>query len=98
MGQNGEYLAARAEVLFAQVPEGLTWFIRAALLLQAMEDGFNWVRFLHSRHSSVAAWTLDVGEPRQVAAAGRLIKTGVDFITTNTAVQLAQSLTTPVSY
>ena len=79
-GKLDEYFAARAETLLQQVPAGITWFINAQLLDEALEAGFDWVSYLHQQGSSVDAWTIDLNRSD---LAWKLAKTGVDFITTN---------------
>lgn len=91
-GSAAEYLAARAEVLFAQVPSGMIWYIHAGLLGKALDDGFDWIAFLHTFDVQVDAWTLDAHRPEHVTLARRLIAQGLDRITTNNAPALAQVL------
>ena len=45
-GDGVEYLAARADVLWAQPPVSM-WYIRATLLARMLEDGFDWIADLH---------------------------------------------------
>lgn len=91
-GSAAEYLAARAEALYAQVPPGMIWYIHAGLLGKALDDGFDWIAYLHTFDAQVDAWTLDAHRPGHVALAQRLIAQGVDRITTNNAPALAQVL------
>jgi len=91
-GSVAEYLAARAEALYAQVPPGMIWYIHAWLLGKALDDGFDWIAYLHTYDAQVVAWTLDAQRPEHVALAQRLIAQGVDRITTNNAPALAQVL------
>jgi glycerophosphoryl diester phosphodiesterase len=91
-GSAAEYLAARAEALYAQVPPGMIWYIHAGLLGKALEDGFDWIAYLHAYDVQVDAWTLDAHRPEHVALARRLIAHGLDRITTNNAPALAQVL------
>jgi glycerophosphoryl diester phosphodiesterase len=97
-GPPGDYLAARAEALWAQAPAGAIWYIHAGLLAQALDDGFDWIAYLHGRGVEVDAWTLDAGKPGRVALARRLAAAGVDRITTNTAPALSQALDAAVAY
>jgi glycerophosphoryl diester phosphodiesterase len=85
-------LTARAEALYAQVPVGMVWYIHAWLLGKALDDGFDWITYLHAHDAQVDAWTLDAHRPGHVALAQRLIAQGVDRITTNNAPALAQVL------
>lgn len=91
-GSAAEYLAARAEALYAQVPPGLIWYIHAGLLVKALEDGFDWIAYLHTHNSPVDTWTLDAHRPEHIAIAQRLLAHGLDRITTNNALALAQVL------
>ncbi|MCK4516627.1 MAG: hypothetical protein KAU31_15305 [Spirochaetaceae bacterium] len=87
-----EYLATRAETLWVQAPTGATWHISARLLERALDDGFDWIAYLHAKGVQVAAWTLDSQHPEQVALARRMAAQGVDCITTNDAPILAEAL------
>lgn len=84
-GEPAAYVEARAESLWAQAPEGVAWYVSARLLEQALNDGFDWIAFLHDRGSQVAAWTLEPSEPGEVALAQRLVAAGIDMITTSDA-------------
>jgi len=84
-GDTASYLAARAEALWVQVPFGVIWYIRAAMIAQALEDGFDWIAYLHGRGAEVDVWTLNPGRPEDVALARRLVAAGVDRITTDDA-------------
>ena len=98
-GSAADYLAARAETLWAQVPiADAVWYIRASLLGCMLHDGFDWVADLHRRGAQVDAWTLDAGHPEQVGLARRLIAAGVDRITTNDAPALAAALGSEVEF
>jgi glycerophosphoryl diester phosphodiesterase len=92
-GSEADYLSARAEALLRQAPMGATWYINAALLIKALQAGFDWIDTLHQNGSRVAAWTLDAGQPVQVSWAIELASMGVDAITSNAPVQLAQAMT-----
>jgi hypothetical protein len=97
-GSAAEYLAARAESLYAQVPPGMIWYIHAGLLGKALDDGFDWIAYLHAHDAQVDAWTLDSHRPEHMALARRLITHGLDRITTNHAPALAQKLGGGVRY
>lgn len=97
-GSTPDYLAARAGVLSAQVPSGTPWYIRGALLARALDDGFDWIVFAHAQGTQVTAWTLDADQPDQVILARRLVKLGVDRITTNDPPTLARALGGAVGY
>lgn len=97
-GTPADYLAARAEALAILVPPGTTWYIRAALLAQTLDDGFDWIAFLHSQGVQVVAWTLNASRPAQLALARRLVRAGVDRITTDDAPRLARTLNNPAAF
>jgi len=98
-GSPADYLSARAEALWTQVPiAGAIWYIRASLLGCMLDDGFDWISYLHRRGAEVDTWTLDVGEPEQVTLARRLAGAGVDRITTNEAPALAVALGSEVEF
>jgi len=86
-----DYLAARAEALWTQAPVAV-WYIRGAMLARALDDGFDWIAWLHDRGAQVVAWTLDASHPHQLDLARTLVKAGVDRITTNDAGALARAL------
>jgi glycerophosphoryl diester phosphodiesterase len=91
-GHTSDYLAARAEALWAQAPPGVIWYIRAPLLARALDDGFDWMADLHARGVEVDAWTLNPSRPEHIALARRLMAVGVDRITTDDAPALARAL------
>jgi len=97
-GPTADYLAARAESLAAQSPPGIIWYINAHLLARALDDGFDWIAYLHAQGAQVDAWTLDADPPVQVALARRLIDAGIDRITTNDAPRLARALDIKVEF
>jgi glycerophosphoryl diester phosphodiesterase len=91
-GATADYLAARADALWSQAPPGAVWYIDARLLELALDDGFDWIAYLHDRGAEVDAWTLDAHRSEHAALARRLAAQGVDRITTNEAPALAQVL------
>jgi glycerophosphoryl diester phosphodiesterase len=93
-GSLGDYFAARASALLAQVVPGCAWFIRAEVLKMALVAGFDWIDFLHQQGSIVDAWTIDVAQPDQVELASYLVARGVDVLTTDSPSQLAQQINT----
>ena len=97
-GETADYMAARAEALWAQAPPGAIWYVDAWLLGKALDDGFDWIADLHTRGTQVDAWTLNAHQPQQVVLARRLAAQGVDRITTNDAPALAQALDVSVVY
>jgi glycerophosphoryl diester phosphodiesterase len=97
-GPTAGYLAARAEALWVQAPAGAIWYIDAGLLAQALDDGFDWIAYLHARGAEVDAWTLDAAKPERAALARRLAAAGIDRITTNNAPALSQVLDAAATY
>ncbi len=67
-------------------------------LPRALDEGFDWIADLHQRGSQVDAWTLDPDRQGHIVLAQRLVRQGVDRITTNDAQGLAQELGIPVLY
>ena len=88
-GKSSEYFEARAETLLQQVPAGITWFINAQLLDEAIDAGFNWIKYLQENGNTVDAWTLDMD---RADLASRMSESGVDFITTNQLIEMAAHL------
>lgn len=91
-GPLGDYFAARAAALLTQVPKGCEWFIRAELLKLALDDGFDWIDFLHQNGSTVDGWTINIEKPEHIELAQTLVKQGIDKLTTDTPAQLAAYL------
>jgi glycerophosphoryl diester phosphodiesterase len=91
-GSPGAYFGARAEALLNQVPRGVDWFIRAEVLLMALEADFDWIGYLHQAGSKVAGWTIDLHQEGHLKRAQRLVEHGVDVLTTDTPTQLAEKL------
>jgi len=91
-GAPADYLSARAEALWVQAPAGAVWYIRASILDQILDHGFDWIAYLHARGAEVDAWTLDAGKPGHIERARRLAAAGIDRITTNDAPRLAAAL------
>ncbi len=87
-----DYLALRSMVLRRQVPPGLVWYVRGSALGKMLADGFNWIADLQAAGNRVAGWTLNPGDPRQAALARRLVEAGVDRITTDDPVGMAEAL------
>jgi glycerophosphoryl diester phosphodiesterase len=97
-GPPRDYLAARAEALCLQVPDNKMWYLRASLLSRALDEGFNWIAYLHAQGAEVTAWTLDPGKRGDVELAQRLVAAGVDRISTNDAPNLAAALDGAVEF
>ncbi|GAC1363988.1 MAG: hypothetical protein NVSMB42_23740 [Herpetosiphon sp.] len=96
-GSAADYLELRADVLAVQAPVDSMWFISASLLGAMLDDGFDWIRHIHTRGQQVAAWTLDP-QPSRVTLARRLAASGVDRITTNDAPAMARLLDMPTTF
>lgn len=94
-GNTADYLAARADALWAQAPDRAVWYVDAWLLDRSRADGFEWISYLHHRSTEVDAWTLDAGKPKHLTLAHRLVEAGIDRITTNNAPNLATALNQP---
>jgi glycerophosphoryl diester phosphodiesterase len=87
-----QYLADRCAVLVGQVPGASTFYINYRMVLQGLDDGFNWAEALHAHGLRLDCWTFDAkGEAWQRDLA-RLVTAGVDLITTNTPNALAAAL------
>ena len=84
-GSPTEYLSTRAEILYDQTPMVTVWYIRAYTLAKALQDGFDWIAFLHERGAEVDAWTLDTTRPFDRQLIPQLAANGIDRITSNTA-------------
>jgi len=59
-----EYLAERCELLTTLVPSVTTFYIEHRLLVQSLDDGFNWADALHRAGIKLDAWTLDAESNR----------------------------------
>jgi glycerophosphoryl diester phosphodiesterase len=79
-----EYLADRCGMLIGSVPRLSTFYISHHLLIQSLDDGFNWADMLHSAGIKLDAWTMDADNPIAVKHLPRLLEAGVDQFTTNT--------------
>lgn len=88
-GSDFDYFEQRVEALFVQVPNQVTWFLNAELLNGALTAGFDWISFLHKRDSKVNAWTLDLD---RAELAQKLALSGVDYLTTNQAQLMTETL------
>ena len=84
------YLRDRVETLLALVPDAYEFYLRKDFVVQALQDGFNPVAFIHERlpGSLVDVWTLDYGSGEETLMK-RVLEAGADQITTNTSVQWA---------
>jgi len=89
-----DYLADRCGAFVGLVPNISVFYINYKLLIQSLDDGFNWADALHAAGIMLDAYTLDVGNSIAESSVPRLIEAGVDFLTTNTP----QALTALVSH
>jgi glycerophosphoryl diester phosphodiesterase len=92
MRSTADYLAERCEILVSIVPRISTFYIDYKLLIQSLDDGFNWAEALHRYDIKLDAWTLDSHNSAAVEAAKRLLASGTDQFTTNTPKALAAIL------
>lgn len=83
-----QYLEIRVEGLAAQVAAGI-WYLRATLVARMLADGFDPIAWLRLHGIQAAAWTLNPDQPHHIVLARRLIKLGVDRITTDDPAGLA---------
>lgn len=79
-----EYLADRCAALIRHVPNVNTFYVQHHLLVQSLNNGFNWAEALHADGIALDAWTLDADDPIVSVNAPRLLQAGVDLLTTNT--------------
>jgi len=93
-----DYLEARADALIAQSPPDLIWYIDMHLIAKSLDDGFDWIAYLHDRGYQVDVWTLDPNHHEQMTLARRLVGAGIDRITTNDAPRLAVALGDSVEF
>ncbi len=86
------YLADRLEATSYLVPGVREFYLRKEFVLKALDDGFNPIEHLHRLHPGVAVdvWTLDASEENAREKLLRLLRAGVDQITTNTPLALAR--------
>jgi glycerophosphoryl diester phosphodiesterase len=84
-----DYLAERCDTLITLLPGVTTFYVDHRLLVQSLDDGFNWAEALHSAGLKLDAWTLDTDDSTAVANARRLLSAAVDQFTTNTPLELA---------
>jgi glycerophosphoryl diester phosphodiesterase len=89
-----DYLADRCASLIGLVSNVSTFYISHSLLIQSLNERFNWAEALHRQGIKLDAWTLDVGDTISEANAQRLVATGVDYLTTNTPREMKQLVDT----
>ena len=79
-----EYLAMRAESLWLLGADTDIWYLRFAFLRKSMDDGFNWIEFLHHRGVQVCAWTLNIEDERDKPIINEVCSMNPDRLTTDT--------------
>jgi glycerophosphoryl diester phosphodiesterase len=84
-----EYLWDRCASLAALVPGCSTFYIDYKMVLQSLDDGFSWADACHELGIRLDIWTLDLHDEARTQAALRLLRAGVDQITTNTPAALS---------
>ncbi len=87
-----DYLADRCMALTGHVPGCSIFYLNYRLIVQSLNDGFNWAEALHEHGIRLDAWTMDVGNPEAESNVSRLAAAGVDQFTTNTPKALARLL------
>ena len=97
-GETKEYLAIRAEALWVQSPSDAVWYLPAQTLELTLNDGFDWINFLHGCGAEVDVWTLNPDRSEHITVAQRMIASGIDRITTTDAPAMAAALDTPVLF
>jgi hypothetical protein len=80
-----DYLRQRMEMLMLQVPGASEFFLSYRLVRQMLDDGFNVAAWLHERDIAANIWTPDYHGEESVRLLERLIASGIDRVTTNTA-------------
>ena len=88
------YLRDRVETLLALVPNAYEFYLRKDFVVQALQDGFNPIAFIHEQLSGslVDVWTIDYGSGEAETLVKRVLEAGADQLTTNTSVQWANHL------
>ena len=80
-----DYLEQRMEMLRLQAPGAREFFLSYRLVCQMLDDGFNVAAWLHERGIDANVWTPDYHGEESVRMLERLIASGIDRVTTNTA-------------
>ncbi len=88
------YLKNRCGFLIGLVPGARTLYISHHFLAQSLRDGFNWADELHAHNIKLDAWTMDVTNADALANLPLLLKSGVDYITTNTPLAMQKEIQT----
>ncbi len=78
------YLRQRCESLLGLVPGVETFYMDHELVVQSLEDSFNWAEMLGAEGIKLDVWTVDVTNPRARSHALRLRDVGVALWTSNT--------------
>ena len=90
------YLEDRIESLCHLLPGAVEVYLRVELILRAIADGINPVEIIRRQLGSVLVdtWTLDADASGAAETLQAVLHAGVDQITTDTAVQLAEMMQT----
>ena len=80
-----DYLEQRMTMLMMQTPGASEFFLSYRLVRQMLDDGFNVAEWLHARGVDANIWTPDYHGEESMRLLERLIETGIDRVTTNTA-------------
>ncbi|MDQ7844481.1 MAG: glycerophosphodiester phosphodiesterase family protein [Armatimonadota bacterium] len=88
----GDYLRDRLESLCRLVPGAVEVYLRVEFIEQALRDGVNPVAVVRGALGDVVVdgWTLNADHPQAASLLRMLLSSGVDQVTTDTAVQLAE--------
>ena len=88
------YLRQRCESLCGLVPGVEAFYMDHEMVVQSLEDGFNWADALRAEGIKLDVWTVDVTNPRARSHASRLRGMGVALWTSNTPEALQHLLET----
>lgn len=88
-GPVADYLTDRFGGLARLVPGARELHVRLELFERMLDDAVDAAGIIHAAGSLVDVWTLDAGSPGWQARLQRVLRAGVDLVTTNTAVELA---------
>jgi glycerophosphoryl diester phosphodiesterase len=79
-----DYLYERMEMLMLHAPGAREFFLSYKMVLQMLDDGFNPIAFLRERGVESTVWTPDYHGHESLRMLARLLRAGVDRVTTNT--------------
>jgi glycerophosphoryl diester phosphodiesterase len=87
------YLRRRLAEVLALVPRARELHLRLLAFERMLDDGLiELAQVVHAAGMSLDVWTLDAGMPGWRRRATRAVAAGVDMITTNTPIRLAEAL------